>query len=205
MDAAEPNEQGREACAGKSVCFFYGPSVSEGTRHAIWRWWEQRRYRYNRDLFLVGLVAWFLVLIAGSAAVKPGVDFEEPFMMFFWSSTLCGPCQYCLHRRADLRHSSLSGQPAQEGVQGGVYLFAGVNRSARYVGSRGLALDGRHRGKAGLGLGTSPGDSVAVCAFPDAEPNAASCFTVSNVSASAAVLSVRYRFTRANRSAKPLA
>jgi hypothetical protein len=70
--------------------FFYGPSVSEGTRHAIWRWWEQRRYRYNRDLFLVGLVAWFLVLIAGSAAVKPGVDFEEPLMMIF------GPVLYAV-------------------------------------------------------------------------------------------------------------
>jgi hypothetical protein len=31
----------------------------------------------------VGLVTWFLVWIAGSAAVKPGVDFEEPIAMIF--------------------------------------------------------------------------------------------------------------------------
>jgi hypothetical protein len=29
----------------------------------------------------VGVVTWFLVLCVGSLAVKPGVDFEEPFMM----------------------------------------------------------------------------------------------------------------------------
>ena len=35
-------------------------------------------------------MAWFLVLIAGSAAVKPGVDFEEPLMMIF------GPVLYVI-------------------------------------------------------------------------------------------------------------
>jgi hypothetical protein len=39
--------------------------------------------RYNRDLFFVGVVTWILVLVAGSAAVKPGEDFEEPVMMIF--------------------------------------------------------------------------------------------------------------------------
>jgi hypothetical protein len=33
-------------------------------------------------------VTWWLVLIAGNAAVKPGVDFEEPFAM------IIGPCIY---------------------------------------------------------------------------------------------------------------
>jgi hypothetical protein len=32
---------------------------------------------------LVGIVSWVLVLVAGSAAVKPGEDFVEPVMMFF--------------------------------------------------------------------------------------------------------------------------
>jgi hypothetical protein len=60
---------------------FYGTSGS--TREDIWHWWEQRRFRYNRDLFFVGTVTWLLVWIAGSAAVKPGVDFEEPIAMIF--------------------------------------------------------------------------------------------------------------------------
>jgi hypothetical protein len=34
-------------------------------------------------VFFVGIVTWILVLVAGSAAVKPGEDFEEPVMMLF--------------------------------------------------------------------------------------------------------------------------
>jgi hypothetical protein len=64
--------------------------ASGATREEIWRWWEERRYAYNRDLFLVGVLAWVLVLVAGSAAVKPGVDFEEPIMMIF------GPLLYAI-------------------------------------------------------------------------------------------------------------
>jgi hypothetical protein len=65
---------------------FNGPSGS--SREEVWKWWRQRRPRYNRDLFLVGVVAWFLVLLAGSAAVKPGEDFAEPIMM------ILGPLLY---------------------------------------------------------------------------------------------------------------
>ena len=67
---------------------FHGPSGT--TRKEIWRWWEERRSRYNRDLFLIGAVTWVLVLVAGSAAVKPGVDFEEPIMM------IVGPLLYAI-------------------------------------------------------------------------------------------------------------
>jgi hypothetical protein len=50
-------------------------------RSEIIRWWESRRLRYNIFVGLMGITTWFLVWIAGSAAVKPGVDFEEPFAM----------------------------------------------------------------------------------------------------------------------------
>jgi hypothetical protein len=60
---------------------FYGESGT--SRRDIIRWWEQRRLRYNLYVGLVGFVTWWLVLIAGSAAVKPGVDFEEPLAMIF--------------------------------------------------------------------------------------------------------------------------
>jgi hypothetical protein len=49
----------------------------------IVRWWEARRLHFNVYLGVVGVITWFLVLIAGSAAVKPGEDFEEPFAMIF--------------------------------------------------------------------------------------------------------------------------
>jgi len=45
------------------------------------KWWEARRLRYNLLVGSVGVVTWFLVLFVGSLAVKPGEDFEEPFMM----------------------------------------------------------------------------------------------------------------------------
>ena len=54
----------------------------------IIRWWEARRIRFNLYVGIVGVASWLLVLIAGSAAVKPGVDFEEPIMM------LVGPFIY---------------------------------------------------------------------------------------------------------------
>jgi hypothetical protein len=56
---------------------------SISTRGEIIRWWEARRYTFNAFLLAVGFASWLLVMIAGSAAVKPGEDFEEPFGMLF--------------------------------------------------------------------------------------------------------------------------
>jgi hypothetical protein len=49
----------------------------------IMHWWESRRIRFNIWVGIVGVVTWLLVMIAGSAAVKSGVDFEEPLAMIF--------------------------------------------------------------------------------------------------------------------------
>jgi hypothetical protein len=51
------------------------------TRGDIIRWWEARRYTFNAFLLAVGFASWLLVMTAGSAAVKPGEDFEEPLAM----------------------------------------------------------------------------------------------------------------------------
>jgi hypothetical protein len=53
------------------------------TRAGVFSWWGSRLLDFNLAVGVVGLVTWFLVLIAGSAAVKPGVDFEEPIAMIF--------------------------------------------------------------------------------------------------------------------------
>jgi hypothetical protein len=57
--------------------------ATECTRTQIVRWWEERRLHFNAYVGVVGVISWFLVLIAGSAAVKPGDDFEEPLAMLF--------------------------------------------------------------------------------------------------------------------------
>jgi len=61
------------------------PSARSGssTRREIIVWWEGRRIRFNLYVGMVGVVSWLLVLIAGWAAVKPGVDFEEPLAKIF--------------------------------------------------------------------------------------------------------------------------
>lgn len=51
------------------------------TRRDLVKWWEARRLRFNLWVGSVGAVTWLLVLVVGSLAVKPGVDFEEPIMM----------------------------------------------------------------------------------------------------------------------------
>jgi hypothetical protein len=61
------------------------PSEQEfpSTREDVIAWWEARRFRFNLYVGVVGAATWLLVLIAGSAAAKPGVDFEEPVAMIF--------------------------------------------------------------------------------------------------------------------------
>ena len=57
--------------------------AAEYRRTDIVRWWEARRLNFNVYVGVVGVITWLLLLIAGSAAVKPGEDFEEPFAMIF--------------------------------------------------------------------------------------------------------------------------
>jgi hypothetical protein len=61
--------------------YFFNPAGAE-SRKEIVQWWESRRLAFNLWVGLVGILTWFTVWIAGSAAVKPGVDFEEPLAMF---------------------------------------------------------------------------------------------------------------------------
>ena len=56
---------------------------SVSTRGDIIRWWEARRYHFNGFVLAIGFASWLLVMIAGSAAVKPGEDFEKPLGMLF--------------------------------------------------------------------------------------------------------------------------
>jgi hypothetical protein len=69
--------------------WFLDPTGAK-SRKEIVRWWESRRLAFNVWVGVVGVITWLTVLIAGSAAVKPGVDFEEPFAM------ILGPPLYAI-------------------------------------------------------------------------------------------------------------
>jgi hypothetical protein len=71
---AQPMEKGLEWTSEESLV---------STRRDIIWWWEARRFRFNVLVGAVGIVTWLLVMFAGSAAVKPGEDFEEPIAMLF--------------------------------------------------------------------------------------------------------------------------
>lgn len=55
---------------------------------AVWKWWERRRLRYNRDLFLVGVASLVVTVVTGSAAVPAGEDFVEPMMLVIGPAVL---------------------------------------------------------------------------------------------------------------------
>jgi hypothetical protein len=64
-------------------------------RGDIIRWWEARRYHFNAFVLAVGFASWLLVMIAGSAAVKPGEDFVEPFVMLFGPGIYVAVLNFC--------------------------------------------------------------------------------------------------------------
>lgn len=74
----------------ESLLSWPAEDATEYTRTDIVRWWEGRRLHFNVYVGVVGVITWLLVLIAGSAAVKPGEDFEEPLAMLF------GPVLYAI-------------------------------------------------------------------------------------------------------------
>lgn len=55
--------------------------ISLSTRGELIRWWEARRFEFNGLVLAGGFASLVLVICAGSAAVKPGVDFVEPFVV----------------------------------------------------------------------------------------------------------------------------
>src|SRR6266436_225661 len=54
---------------------------SLNTRGELIHWWEARRSHFNGLVLAVGFASLILVMCAGSAAVKPGVDFVEPLVI----------------------------------------------------------------------------------------------------------------------------
>jgi hypothetical protein len=65
------------------------------TRGEIIRWWEARRHTYNGVLLAVGFVSLVLVIVAGSAAVKPGEDFGEPWGIIIGTAIYLGMANIC--------------------------------------------------------------------------------------------------------------
>jgi hypothetical protein len=79
-------EKGLEWASDESLLCGRGDIIS---------WWEARRYQFNAFVLAVGFASWLLVMIAGSAAVKPGEDFVEPFVMLFGPGIYVAVLNFC--------------------------------------------------------------------------------------------------------------
>jgi hypothetical protein len=64
-------------------------------RREVLRWWFDRLVFFNVAVGITGFLTWWSVMIAGSAAVKPGVDFEEPLAMIFGPFVYAGLANIC--------------------------------------------------------------------------------------------------------------
>jgi hypothetical protein len=126
------------------------------TRKDIIRWWEARRLGFNSIIGAVGVASWSLVLVAGSAAVKPGEDFQERLMM------IAGPLVYCIF--ANICYTFgwivdavfLHGDATNAAVQVRIDFFGGSYRATRSVGCGGVAHHCVHRTKTRL-IASEPG------------------------------------------------
>jgi hypothetical protein len=102
------------------------------------------------------VASWILVLVAGSAAVKPGEDFQEPLMM------IAGPLVYCIF--ANICYTFgwivdavfLHGDATNAAVQVRIDFFGGSYRATRSVGCGGVAHHCVHRTKTRL-IASEPG------------------------------------------------
>jgi hypothetical protein len=117
------------------------------TRDDIIRWWEARRYTFNAFLLAVGFASWLLVMTAGSAAVKPGEDFEEPMAML--SGTVISRCngEHLLHAGMGCGHNLLQRTPTEPTLQIGTDFHGDPRRTARSLGCGSVAHNGVHRAK----------------------------------------------------------
>ena len=127
---------------------------SLSTRGDIIRWGEVRRYHFNGFVLAVGFASWLLVMIAGSAAVKPGEDFEEPIGMLFGPVIyVCCDGQYLLHARMGCGYDLVQRTPTDATLRVGTDSCSGSRRATRSLGSSRMAHHRVHRAKARLIVG----------------------------------------------------
>lgn len=130
---------------------------SVSTRGDIIRWWEARRHHFNGFILAVGFASWLLVMIAGSAAVKPGEDFEEPFGMLFGSAIFIATANVCYTLGWGYGHNLVQRAPTDTTLQVGTDSRIGSRRATRSLGCSRMAHHCVHRAKARLMAGvTSP-------------------------------------------------
>jgi hypothetical protein len=96
------------------------------TRADVWRWWSARRIRFNFLVGLVGFVTWWLVLIAGSAAVKPGIDFEELLAMIFGPFVFALMANICYTAGPAIDCILFEGKPKKKLFAIGLYFSMGL-------------------------------------------------------------------------------
>ena len=81
------------------------------TREQVAQWWFRRLPYFNLAVGSVGVVTWLLVMLAGSAAVQPGEDFEEPLAMIFGPFIYGSMANLCYLLGPLIDQASYSGKP----------------------------------------------------------------------------------------------
>jgi hypothetical protein len=94
------------------------------TRADIIRWWEARRYTFNAVLLAVGFASWILVMTAGSSAVKPGEDFEEPLGMLSGTVIYAALANFCYTLGWVVDTAFYNGRPRRGLYKSGLILTA---------------------------------------------------------------------------------
>ena len=89
-------------------------------------WWQARRLRYNLVLLPIGICTWLSVLIAGSAAVKPGIDFEEPIAMIFGPFVYAFMANLCYSLGSLFDAVRKSARPSKKLFKAGLYFSIGL-------------------------------------------------------------------------------
>jgi len=102
----------------------WAPKGTLSTRGDIIRWWEERRHTYNAVILSVGFASLLLVLIGGSAAVKLGEDFEEPFAMLIGTAIYVAMANVCYTLGWVVDTVLYNGHPRKQLYKSGLILAA---------------------------------------------------------------------------------
>lgn len=99
---------------------------SVSSRRELIRWWEARRFHFNGLVLAVGFASLALVVCAGSAAVKPGADFVEPFFIIPGTAIYLAMANFCYTLGWVVDTAFYNGRPRNRLYKSGLIFAVGL-------------------------------------------------------------------------------